>query len=66
MVLLFFDASEPISKVDKQLCEYIGNQNTTAVFVANKWDLMKPRPTSEFVDDPQSSRLAAPRTKQFG
>ncbi len=50
VVLLFFDASEPISKVDKQLCEYIGSQNTTAIFVANKWDLVKPRPTSEFVE----------------
>jgi GTP-binding protein len=50
VVLLFFDASEPISKVDKQLCEYIGSQSTTAIFVANKWDLVKPRPTSEFVE----------------
>jgi len=50
VVLLFFDASEPISKVDKQLCEYIGNQHTTAVFVANKWDLVKPKKTSEYAE----------------
>jgi GTP-binding protein len=39
VVLLFFDASEPISKVDKQLCEYIAQQNRPCIFVVNKWDL---------------------------
>ncbi|MBY0229271.1 MAG: ribosome biogenesis GTPase Der [Gemmataceae bacterium] len=48
VVLLFLDASQPISKVDKQLCEYVREQHKTAVFVANKWDLVKPRHTSDF------------------
>jgi GTP-binding protein len=39
VVLLFFDAAEPISKVDKQLCEYIAQQYRPCIFVVNKWDL---------------------------
>jgi GTPase len=39
VVLLFFDAAEPISKVDKQLCEYIAEQYKPCMFVVNKWDL---------------------------
>ena len=40
MVLLFFDASQRISKVDKQLCDYIAQQYKPCIFVVNKWDLM--------------------------
>jgi GTP-binding protein len=40
VVLLFFDASQRISKVDKQLCDYIAQQYKPCVFVVNKWDLM--------------------------
>jgi GTP-binding protein len=39
VVLLFFDAAEPISRVDKQLCEYVYDQTKPCVFVVNKWDL---------------------------
>jgi GTP-binding protein len=45
VVLLFFDAQVRISKVDKQLAEYILEQHKPAVFVVNKWDLMVPTPT---------------------
>ena len=38
VVLLFFDAAERISKVDKQLCEYIASEYKPCVFVVNKWD----------------------------
>ncbi|MBX3412294.1 MAG: ribosome biogenesis GTPase Der [Pirellulales bacterium] len=37
--LLFFDASQRISKVDKQLAAYIELQYKPCVFVVNKWDL---------------------------
>lgn len=40
VVLLFFDASQRISKVDKQLCDYIAQQYKPCIFVVNKWDLM--------------------------
>ncbi len=40
VALLFFDASQRISKVDKQLCDYIGRQYKPCIFVVNKWDLM--------------------------
>ena len=39
VVLLFFDASQPISNVDKQLCDYIAQQYKPCFFVVNKWDL---------------------------
>jgi GTP-binding protein len=39
VVLLFFDASEPIGKVDKQLAEEIVDGAKPVVFVVNKWDL---------------------------
>jgi GTP-binding protein len=38
--LLFFDASQRISKVDKQLCGYIAQHYKPCIFVVNKWDLM--------------------------
>ena len=40
VVLLFFDPTERISKVDKQLCDYIASQYKPCIFVVNKWDLM--------------------------
>jgi GTPase len=48
VVLLFLDAREDISKVDKQLAGYVLEQHKPAIFVVNKWDLMKPMPTSKF------------------
>jgi GTP-binding protein len=39
IVLMFFDASQTISKVDKQLVEYISQREKPCVFVVNKWDL---------------------------
>jgi len=40
VVLLFFDAKETISRVDKQLANYIAEQFKPCVFVVNKWDLL--------------------------
>jgi GTP-binding protein len=48
VVLLFLDATQRISKVDKQLADYILEQYKPAIFVANKWDRMVPLPTGEF------------------
>lgn len=50
VAMLFFDATQPVSKVDKQLCEYVLEQHKTAIFVINKWDLMLPRPTGVMAD----------------
>jgi GTP-binding protein len=50
VVLLFFDGTERISKVDKQLCDYIAEQFKPCVFVVNKWDLMAGNlPTEKWV-----------------
>jgi len=50
VVLLFFDASQRISKVDKQLCSYIAEQYKPCIFVVNKWDLYyKQMPTERWV-----------------
>jgi GTP-binding protein len=48
VVLLFLDPRARISKVDKQLADYILQQYKPAIFVVNKWDLMLPMPTSKF------------------
>jgi GTP-binding protein len=50
VVLLFFDCAERISKVDKQLCDYIAEQYKPCMFVVNKWDkLVKTMPTEKWV-----------------
>src|SRR5204863_28183 len=49
VVLLFLDPRLRISKVDKTLTEYILDQHKPAVFVVNKWDLVKESmPTERF------------------
>lgn len=39
VVLIFFDAAQPISRVDKQLTDYVAENYKPCVFVVNKWDL---------------------------
>lgn len=39
IVLMFFDATQTISKVDKQLVEEISKHDKPCIFVVNKWDL---------------------------
>ncbi|NUQ65826.1 MAG: ribosome biogenesis GTPase Der [Pirellulales bacterium] len=51
VVFLFFDATETISKVDKQLADYIAQQFKPCVFVVNKWDLQADQmPTQQWAD----------------
>ncbi len=40
VVLMFFDCSQQIGKVDKQLVGYIEKHAKPCIFVVNKWDLM--------------------------
>src|SRR5437868_7700418 len=47
VVLLFIDPRVRISKVDKQLADYILEQHKPAIIVVNKWDLMRPLPTEK-------------------
>ncbi|GIX00629.1 MAG: GTPase Der [Pirellulaceae bacterium] len=48
--LLFFDCSQRISKVDKQLAHYIEQQFKPCIFVVNKWDqLAGQMPTERWV-----------------
>jgi GTP-binding protein len=37
---MFFDCSQRIAKVDKQLCNYIEDAYKPCIFVVNKWDKM--------------------------
>ncbi|MCA9083173.1 MAG: ribosome biogenesis GTPase Der [Planctomycetaceae bacterium] len=39
VVLMFFDATRTISRVDKQLVDEINEHNKPCIFVVNKWDL---------------------------
>ncbi len=47
VVLLFFDPSQRISKVDKQLAGYIAEQYKPCIFVVNKWDLYRNQMATE-------------------
>lgn len=50
VTLMFFDCSQRISQVDKQLCKYITDNYKACVFVVNKWDLMvEHMPTERWV-----------------
>jgi GTP-binding protein len=50
VVFLFFDASQRISKVDKQLCKYITDHFKPCIFVVNKWDKLADKmPTDRWV-----------------
>lgn len=51
VVLHFLDAAKSISMVDKQLAGYVLENYKPAIFVVNKWDLLKGQiVTSEFGD----------------
>ncbi len=51
VVLMFFDSSSRVSKVDRQLCKYINDQYKPCIFVVNKWDLMAEHmPTERWAD----------------
>ncbi len=50
VVLLFLDPRWKISKVDKQLADYVLQHHKPAIFVINKWDLVKDIPTSKYGD----------------
>jgi GTPase len=39
VVMMFFDATDTISRVDKQLVDEIHSQQKPCIFVVNKWDL---------------------------
>ncbi len=40
VVFLFLDPTQGISRLDKQLADYIAKQYKPCIFVVNKWDLM--------------------------
>jgi GTP-binding protein len=51
VVLLFFDCTQRLSKVDKQLAKYVAEQYKPCIFVVNKWDLLYGQmPTERWVD----------------
>jgi GTPase len=47
VVLLFLDPRLRISRVDKQLAEYVIEHHKPAIFVVNKWDLAREKTTME-------------------
>ncbi|MEM7456110.1 MAG: ribosome biogenesis GTPase Der [Planctomycetota bacterium] len=52
LVMMMFDASKRISKVDRQLVGYIEKAYKPCIFVVNKWDLMAEHemPTERWAD----------------
>ncbi len=53
VVLLFLDPTSGISRLDKQLADYIAKQYKPCVFAVNKWDLI--------ANDPEGSQQAMGR-----
>jgi GTP-binding protein len=51
VVYLFLDATQGITRLDKQLADYIAKEYKPCVFVVNKWDLMLADPDSEDAND---------------
>ncbi|NOZ40429.1 MAG: ribosome biogenesis GTPase Der [Planctomycetes bacterium] len=50
VVFLFLDATQRISKIDKQLCDYISQSYKPCFLVVNKWDqLVNTMPTEKWV-----------------
>jgi GTPase len=50
VVLMFFDATDNISKVDKQLLGYVMENHKPCIFVVNKWDALQgTMPTDRWV-----------------
>ena len=47
VVLMFFDAAETISKVDKQLMGYVIENHKPVIFVVNKWDQLHGKITTD-------------------
>lgn len=59
VVFMFFDATETVSRVDKQLVDEITSQYKPVIFVINKWDLAKE-------EDMSTERWGEYLTNQFG
>lgn len=47
VTLLFIDPTQGISKLDKQLADYIAKQYKPCIFVVNKWDLIATDPDAD-------------------
>lgn len=47
VVLIFFDCAQPLSRVDKQLTDYVAENYKPCVFVVNKWDLYQGKVSAE-------------------
>jgi len=47
VVLLFLDPTEHVTKLDKQLADYIAQQYKPCIFVVNKWDIMVGKASTE-------------------
>ncbi len=62
--LIFFDAAEEISKVDKQIVDYVETQFKPCLFVVNKWDLLADKARTgewaEYLHDTFRSMLHVP------
>jgi GTP-binding protein len=47
VTLLFIDPTQGISKLDKQMADYIAKQYKPCIFVVNKWDLIATDPEAD-------------------
>lgn len=58
VVLMFIDPTQGITRLDKQLADYISDQYKPCIFVVNKWDLIRADPTSPSTEAMQKTAVA--------
>ncbi|QDU62040.1 GTPase Der [Planctomycetes bacterium Pan216] len=66
VVLIFFDATKQVTKVEKNLAQYVEEQHKPCVLVINKWDLVKDKDVvtsdyDEYLDEEFPGLTFAPR-----
>jgi GTP-binding protein len=53
VVLLFIDPTQGVTRLDKQLADYVSKQYKPVIFVVNKWDLMR-----QEANEPSSEQMS--------
>jgi GTP-binding protein len=58
VVLLFIDPTQGITRLDKQLADYVAEHHKPCIFVINKWDLIRSDHTSPSVEAMEKTAYA--------
>lgn len=61
VVLLFFDPTQGITRLDKQLADYIAEQYKPCIFTVNKWDIIVNDMQTDLDAPPDAARIVMKR-----